>query len=297
MDWQDMLMKLKHPFCRVDIMRKAVFIAVLCFFLKTSFSQNTADYSNTKKGRVYILWGWNRAAYTKSNISFSGSDYDFTLKKVMAHDRPSSFSYHNYFQMDRLTIPQTNFRVGYFIKRDIAVSFGFDHMKYVMTQDQTVFMTGVIEQEGSFKGNYSGDKKLTSDFLTFEHTDGLNYINVEGEKYFNLYHDDASNKLMIAGVLMPRTDVKLLNYERNDQFHIAGFGVSGKAGIQATFFKHLVIKLENKYGYINMPDILLHKKGIPGTAKQAFFFAAVDGMIGGSFTFRHKRRNDNNREW
>ncbi len=267
---------------------------MLCFFVKAGFSQSGVRFSNTKQGQVYILWGWNRAAYTKSNISFKGNDYDFQLRKVAAHDRPSPVSFHDYLQINRLTIPQTNFKVGYFIRKDLAISVGFDHMKYVMDNDQTVFMKGVIEQAGLFKGYYNADKKLTEDFLRYEHTDGLNYINLEAEKYVSLYH--ASNSKFIvdallgagAGVLMPRTSVQLLNYQKSDQFHISGFGLSLKAGIQATFFKHLIIRFENKYGYINMPDIILHKKGIAGRAKQSFFFTEFDGMIGGSFSLNGK---------
>lgn len=244
---------------------------------------------------MFIMWGWNRAAYTKSNISFKGDDYDFKLKKVVAHDRPTAFKFNDYLEIDRLTIPQTNFKLGYFIRQNLAITIGFDHMKYVMDKDQTVSMKGVITRQGAYKGNYDGEKKLTEDFLTFEHTDGLNYINVEVEKYRNLYHA-ASNKLMLdiligggAGVLMPRTDIKLLNYDRSDQFHISGFGLSLKAGLQATIFKHLVIKIENKNGYINMPDLILHKKGIAGRGKQAFFFTALDAMIGYSFSFNNKK--------
>ena len=282
-------------------MKQIIIILILCFFVKAGFSQNGVNYSNTKKGQIYVIWGWNRAAYTKSNISFKGNDYNFKLNKVAAHDRPSKFSFNDYLRIDRLTIPQTNFRLGYFIRKDLAISFGFDHMKYVMDKDQTVFMKGVIAQPGLYEGTYNADKKLTEDFLTFEHTDGLNYINVEGEKYINLYHA-ASNKFMIdalfgagAGILMPRTDIKLLNYERSDQFHISGFGLSLKTGIQATIFKHLIIKFENKYGYINMPDIVLHKKGIEGRGKQSFFFTAFDGMIGGSFSLNNKKSNKKNK--
>ena len=278
-------------------MIRTLLLIVICLFANLAFSQKPASYSTGEKGRIYILWGWNRAAFTRSNISFRGNDYDFRLKRVIAHDRPTPVSYNNYLKIDRLTIPQTNFRLGYFVRKDLAISFGFDHMKYVMDQNQVVKMTGNIKKDGPFKGDYNGDKKLTEDFLIFEHTDGLNYINVEGEKYFNLYQSN-NNKCIIdaffgagAGILMPRTDVKLLNYERNDEFHIAGFGLNTKMGIQATFFKHLVLKFENKYGYINMPDILLHKKGTAGRAKQAFFFAAFDGMIGGSFSFNHKKSN------
>ncbi len=271
---------------------------MLCFFVKAGFSQSGVRYSNTKKGQIYILWGWNRAAYTKSNISFTGKDYDFQLRKVAAHDRPSPVSFHDYLQLNRITIPQTNLRLGYFIRKDLAISIGFDHMKYVMDKDQTVFMKGVIEKAGLYKGYYNGDKMLTEDFLRYEHTDGLNYINVEGEKYINLYHS-SGNKCIIdaligagAGVLMPRTSVQLLDYQKSDQFHISGYGLSLKTGVQVTFFKHLIIKLENKYGYINMPDILLHKKGIEGKGKQSFFFTAFDGMIGSSFSINNKKNKN-----
>lgn len=282
-------------------MKQIIITLILCFFVKAGFSQNGVSYSNTKKGQVYILWGWNRAAYTKSNISFKGNDYNFKLKKVAAHDKPSKISFHDYLQPDRLTVPQTNFRLGYFIRKDLAISFGFDHMKYVLTKDQTVFMKGVISQPGWHEGTYNGNKKLVENFLTYEHTDGLNYINVEGEKYINLYHT-SNNRFMVdallgagAGILMPKTDIKLLNYERSDQFHISGFGLSLKAGVQATIFKHFIIKFENKYGYINMPDILLHKKGIAGRGKQSFFFTAFDGMIGGSFSINNKKNIKKNK--
>ncbi|MBK8611736.1 MAG: hypothetical protein IPL84_17830 [Chitinophagaceae bacterium] len=262
-------------------MKNIITIIACCLIANSGFAQSGVDYSNTKKGQFYLLWGWNRAAYTKSNISFKGNDYDFKLYKVSAHDRPTTISATDYLRIDRITIPQTNFRLGYFIRKNLAISFGFDHMKYVMDNDQTVFMKGTIQRDGSFKGEYNGDKKLTEDFLTFEHTDGLNYINVEAEKYVNLYHAASNNCNIDAligaggGILMPRTNVHLLNYAISDRFHVSGFGVSLKAGIQATLFKHLVIKLENKYGYINMPDIVLHKSNSDGKGKQAFFFYCV----------------------
>ncbi len=272
-------------------MKKIFYSLALCFFVNISFSQTTG------KGSLYSLWGWNRGFYTHSNISFKGQDYDFKLRSVKAHDKlllPVNF--HNYLEFARMTIPQTDFKIGYFIKNGLSLSAGFDHMKYVMTQDQVVRMTGEISQPGPYKGEYNGDKVLSEDFLTFEHTDGLNLINVEIEKYVNLYHSK-SNQFNIdalfgggGGVMYPKTNVKLLNYERNDRFHISGFGLMAKAGIQATFFKHLIIKFENKYGYINMPDIILHKKGIPGRAKQAFWFTEFDGMIGGTINLNKKKK-------
>lgn len=276
-------------------MKTSVIICTLLLFAGVAFSQKEGNYKATKKGQFFILWGWNRAAYSKSNIRFKGNDYDFTLYKVVAYDRPTDFNINDYFRIDRLTIPQNYCKIGYFIKDGLAVSFGFDHMKYVMKNDQTVHMKGVITRLGGYEGVYDGDKKLEENFLTFEHTNGLNYINVEVEKYKNVYSSNSGNfvaDVMFGGgggVLMPRSDIKLMSYGERDKYHLAGFGFSLKAGIQGTIFKHLTVKFESKNGFIDLPDIPLHK-GFAGRAKQSFFFAQVNGLIGYNFKFNKKSK-------
>lgn len=276
--------------------RKQCICAFFLFSGMLGKGQNSS-FKSHKKGEVYIAWGWNVDAFTKSNISFKGADYNFKLYKITAHDRPTKpINYSNYLKIDKITVPQTNFRIGYFIKDNVSVTVGVDHMKYVMDQNQTVTMKGTISRGGFYKGNYNGSQVITNDFLTFEHTDGLNYINVEAEKYFNWYHSKDGKFLITgfagagAGVLVPKTNVQLLNYERNDRFHLSGFGLGLKGGIEFKFFKHFAIRFENKYGYINMPDIILHKKGIEGKAKQSFFFAQLNGMIGASFNLSKKKK-------
>ena len=58
---------------------------------------------------------------------------------------------------------------------------GTDHMKYVVVENQTAVISGEIAESISrFDGTYDNDKILLSpDFLHFEHTDGLNYWNIE----------------------------------------------------------------------------------------------------------------------
>ncbi len=240
---------------------------------------------------MYMSYGWNRAFYTKSDIRFRGADYDFKIYKVKAHDRPTTpISFKNYLRPDRLTIPQTDFRIGYFIKDKLALSFGYDHMKYVMDEGQEVEMKGHIDRPGIYTGTYNGKQVMDPNFLTFEHTDGLNYINLEAERYFTLYQS-RNNELVVnamvgggAGLLLPKTNTKLMDYERNDRFHVSGYGLAVKGGVEGVFFRHLMVKVENKYGYINMPDIVVHKKGIEGRAKQHFFFTEIDAMVGGTWT-------------
>lgn len=70
--------------------------------------------------------------YSNSDIHLKGTDYDLTLYKVKAHDRQSPISYYNYLKIDRITIPQTNLKLGYFINDNWAFTLNVDHMKYVM---------------------------------------------------------------------------------------------------------------------------------------------------------------------
>jgi len=58
------------------------------------------------KGRFYFNWGYNRARFIKSTIHFSSPSYDFTLFDVIADDRPSPFSFDQYFNPVKATIPQ-----------------------------------------------------------------------------------------------------------------------------------------------------------------------------------------------
>jgi len=45
-------------------------------------------------------------------------------------------SFDKYFNSGNITIPQYNFRVGYYFKPNWDISFGIDHMKYVLDQNQ-----------------------------------------------------------------------------------------------------------------------------------------------------------------
>lgn len=260
-----------------------------------SFSQSTiSNISHNNKGKFFISWGWNRSAYTQSDISFKGEDYNFKLKKVIAKDRPTAFSM-RYFNPTKITIPQYNFRVGYFFNPKYSISFGFDHMKYVMQQNQTVKINGNIGGSNAINdGSYNNDDiKLTDDFLQLEHTNGLNYLNLELRRMDNILDQRVLKIKNIdinivegigAGLMYPKSDVKLMNYDRNDQWHIAGYGVNLIAGLNFTFFKHFFIQAEMKGGYINMPDILT--TNFEGDrASQHFFFTQGNANMGVLFKF------------
>ena len=246
-----------------------------------------------RKGNFFGGWGWNRSVYTNSDIHFRGEDYDFTLYNVQAKDRQTHFEAKTYFGLKTLTIPQTNMKLGYFINDHIAITAGFDHMKYVMVQNQSVSFEGSIDDKTYMDMVVNDAVKLTPQFLTFEHTDGLNYLLTEIEFYQGIYSggflDVSAYGGLGAGALMPRSNVKLMGYPRNDEFHFAGFGTNIKCGAEVLLGNHFYVRGEAKCGYINMPDIVTREESINDRASQQFGFAAIDVMIGFNITPRKSR--------
>jgi hypothetical protein len=271
-------------------MRKMMRLFFLWFFLITG-NTGFAQYKPYKKGSAFLNWGWNRAAYTNSTLKMKGDDYNLTLEKLAAKDRPTKFASKDYLRYDRITIPQTDLRVGYFLKDNVALVFGVDHMKYVMNQDQVAHVKGEIARNSKYKGTYDQDMAISADFLTFEHTDGLNCLNVGIEVYKDLIKRENSRVKLhwiyggMLGVMLPKTNVKFLDYERTDRFHVSGGDIEARTAIQALFLKHMIVRIEGDAGYINMPDIILHKSGINGKGKQNFAFAQVNGEIGYHLNF------------
>jgi len=267
-------------------MKFPIFIAFLILASQLASAQNEIPIEKTsQKGKLYVYWGWNRGWYTTSDIGFSGADYDFNLNNVVAKDRQTPFSLSPHLNPTLITIPQYNFRIGYFITSNYDISFGVDHMKYVVQSGQTVKISGYIsEPETGYEGVYENDDIVIEEgFLNFEHTDGLNYLNVEFRRFDNIFD---FNKVKInlteglgLGVLMPKTNATLLNNERHDDFHLAGYGISAVVAINISFYEVFFIQSELKGGYINMPDIRTTMSKAD-KASQSFFFSQLNIVFG-----------------
>lgn len=249
-------------------------------------------YTAHNKGKFFFSWGGNRESYTKSDVTFKGKDYNFTLENIDANDKPKGWHV-DYVNPARMTIPQTNFRIGYFVSDHYSIAIGVDHMKYVMTQNQTANITGMIAANTIYDGVYNNTPiVLTEDFLMYEHTDGLNYVNTEFSRHddiSSLFKIENTDKIQVnltegvgVGLLYPKTNTTLLGKERHDDFHVSGYGTSLKAGLNVTFFKHFYIQGELKGGYINMQDIRT-TKSTEDKASQDFFFFQRLIAFGGIF--------------
>ena len=264
-----------------------VFSSVFLLAYLTSAHAQEVEKTNFRKEDFFAYWGWNRAWYTNSDIRFEGADYHFVLKDVRAQDRPTKFGLNPYFHPLKLSIPQTNWRIGYYLSDHWSISFGQDHMKYVMQNDQLVDINGYIDLNGVWDGVYANESMvLTQDFLLFEHTDGLNYFNVEIRRFdpmISVNFLDMTFGVVEGfgmGFLYPRTSTTLMDFESIDEWHVAGYGVSFMVGVELSFLKHFFLQTELKSGYINMPDILTNPAGAD-RASQSFWFLQNNYIFGG----------------
>ena len=273
-------------------MKKLLFLSLFVSLNIQAQETQPERYTAHNKGKFFFFWGGNREKYSKSDISFSGDGYDFTIYDVKAVDKPKGW-HMDYINPLEMTIPQTNFRMGYFINDHYNISIGVDHMKYVMVQDQRVSISG--NYPAGYVGNQinNGVVDLTDkEFLTFEHTDGLNYILTEFSrvddisKIFNIANTDKfqinATEGIGAGILYPKSNTKLMGKERYDDFHVAGYGISAKAGLNLSIFKHFFIQTELRGGYINMPDIRT-THSTTDKASQDFYFVQTLVAFGGIF--------------
>jgi len=280
--------------------RKIVYLTLLLsFVLNKTYSQEQEPdkYTASNKGKIFFYWGGNRGNFTDSDITFKGKNYNFRLNDVVSRDKPKGYHI-DYINPVRLTNPQTNARIGYFFTDNYNISIGLDHMKYVVIPNQQVDITGSINlpenQDGaSFNGIYNNDEiTLTEDFLQFEHTDGLNFINIEvgriddissifGIRNTDVFQVNITEGLG-GGLLYPKTNAVLLGNERNDEFHLSGYGVSLKGGLNLTFLKYFFVQLELKGGYIDLDDIRTTRSS-EDTASQDFLFLERIIALGGRF--------------
>lgn len=286
---------------------KAIFLLILTLFSIKSFSQNEVEgVKNSwlkitqedpeRKGRFFFYWGYNRSAYTKSDFHIQGEGYDFTVKDMKATDKPSALTFNNY--VANISIPQYVYRLGYFINDRVSLSIGMDHLKYYMVSDQLAVVDGYVSQDVSseFAGVYdNAEVKIPWDWLWVHHSDGLNYASVELE--YNLPLWMSSNRKFYVdvlgnvggGLVVPKTYVRLYEEAIDNEFHIAGGGMSAKVGGRVTFWTNFYFEASLKSGYVWMPDILVDGTST-ASANQQFGWTEFFGAVGFSIPLNKKNK-------
>jgi hypothetical protein len=239
---------------------------------------------------MYVQWGYNTEWYTKSNIHFKMSNgNDFTLHNAKAHDKPD---------LDAITkkplevsIPQYNYRIGFYLNKTQtrAIEINFDHPKYVVTQGQTVHVTGYID-----KLAVNGDSVL--DFQTFlhlEHTDGANWFHINYVQQHSLLNTKKTDRQLVnfiwkvgAGINIPRTDFTWRGDRLNNKFHVAGYNVGVEAGARIYPLKKIFLEFTSKSGYVKYVNALANTTHETGNrVTHSFGYVELIGLIGVDIKF------------
>lgn len=252
--------------------------------------------NNFHKHRAYIFWGYNREKFSTTDLHIHGKGYDFTLYNAAAHDRPEKFNLKVYLLPWYMTIPQYNCHGGFFIKNNLHLSFGNDHMKYVITENQTVKISGAIDS--SISELYGGlflksDRVLTKDFLRFEHTNGLNLYTINLEYLLPVFHS-VNDKFHIGinggiggFVVLTKTDIHYFGLGLDNHFHVSGICFPVNIGPRIEYGPFF-IGAELKTGYMFLPWIILQNNNID-LANQNFSFFEKYAFAGLAFPIGRKK--------
>ena len=264
-----------------------------CFAQKSNESVSEIGLKSNK-GKFYFFWGYNRSLHAKSDITLVGPDYNFTLKDVEAKDLPKDFS-SVYFDPTKFTVPQFNFRVGYFINDKYSIAAGWDHMKYRSVNGSAATIDGYIGVTASpvYAGIYNNQKIIMDQnhLVKMEHSDGFNVVNLNLERLDFIYWTTNENLALELvsgaglGIAMPWTNSFVFGERNDDRPHFSGMGAQIFVAPEVLFFKRIFFRYTAQFGFANMWDIAITPKSDKSDthAEQTIFYFERSAVLGYRF--------------
>lgn len=250
--------------------RKIIAVAVLAVPVCLHAQDNNQSYWHIKgNGSLYFSWGYNMEWYTHSNVHIKqdalGNDY--TMEHVSAQDRPGWD--HDLFKKD-LTIPQYNYRLGYFFnkKQDLAFEINFDHTKYIIRDGQDIHIKGTLNGNPVDQHIYFSDSNGFHYYLN----NGANFLLFNLVKRFRFYQNSSNNikidGLAKAGIgpLFPHVDNLLFGKRNDPDFQFGGWNAGIETAVRATFMKYAYLEFSQKVDYARYSHLHLYQ----GNGHQAF---------------------------
>lgn len=238
-------------------------------------------------GRFYFMWGYNRSFHSASDATFTTDEGTFTIHDTKGSDRPSPLKswedFKVYINPSQISIPQYNMKIGYMFNQKWGIEVSQDHMKWVFNNQLKYRMTGEFSPDlmvlndqrenewDIYKPIKFDEAKATGDasWLSFEHTDGYNYVNVGAVYNQNLFKTKNSNFSVDlrssagAGLMIPKTQVTMhrdnqWNYVGlNNKFHVAGFGAHADVRLKVTFWDRVFVEASTKGTYVKINNALV----------------------------------------
>jgi hypothetical protein len=184
------------------------------------------------------------------------------------------------------TTPQENIRIGKFMnpEKTFAIEFSLDHTKYNTDYNQTVAVTGTINN-----APYNKDLTLTPQNFNYALHNGLNHLMVNAVWLHHLYGPEKKpGDLQLisrvgAGILLPHADNIILGKENqvgpksqniccfasNDWWQVNGWTAGVEVGLRYTVYKTIYLELTSKLAYGALRSVPVYQ----GTANQTIWMS------------------------
>lgn len=284
-----------------------VLLIMLVFPITAQKRKYTRKKDSDNKGTLFFYWGYNRSFYTKSDIRFQGNGYDFTMGNARAHDNPAKLSW-DYINPAKITIPQFNIRIGYYFKNNWALSFGYDHLKYVFADQNQVQLSGHIEPGLDTESNLSGDYSnvnYTTDRSKFhyENSDGLNYLRFELTRSQQWYKTKSgwfgftTNVGVSTGALLSFNDFRFAGQNDMRTISMSGYGLSAHLGLRFEFFQHVFLQANYGGGFMHQVNVKTRPNDVSAKASHTYGFMEMNAVIGALFYIKTKNNCNSCPNW
>ena len=258
------------------------------------------------QGNFFGYWGYNRSYYTKSDIYFTGTGYDFHLDGSVAKDNPS-YQIKQYINPTTITVPQFNARFGYYFKDHYAISLGYDHMKYIFKDQNNVLLSGTIDpgvDNVTFGAGIYDNKPVITDRNTFhyENSNGLNYIRAELTRTDLLFKVGksfaiTSNASFGTGVLLSYNDFTFAGQKDMVTISLSGFALSGHAALRFEFWNLLFLRTGFSGGYMNQLHVKTRPDDASAFARHQYGYLQFDTALGFQFFVQPKHKCNTCPNW
>jgi hypothetical protein len=257
-------------------------------FFSPLFAQKIDSIPSKNESKFYFFWGYNREYYSNSTIHFKNTvsdNYDFTFIDAKAEDKPD---FQNALNIGQISVPQFNMHLGYLFggKRNFGIEFSWDHLKYVVKDNQ------ILHVQGQIRGNkIDKDTLVTPDFVHLQHTNGNNYMMLSFIKKINIYkHKNLEISTLAkwgAGILMSYSISTILGSPDNGHFRYHGLVTGGGFDLRMDLYRYVFLQAGIQVAYADYTSIQLGQDLI-GRAEHDFF--SYQAMLGIGFNIPTSKR-------
>jgi hypothetical protein len=233
---------------------------------------------------IYLSWGYNMENYRPVELRMAQPTLgnDFTLHDVDYHD---SKGWSTGLLSHSVTGPQYNFQFGYFFRKNTAFEVNFVHAKAIVTQDQTVRMTGTLSGQP-----VDQNIVLTEAVLIYKLNNGANFALFNAVQRFPILRKPGqTGSISILakggiGFVAPHTENSVFGVPNEKGFQFSGPALGAEIAVRLHVFRAIYTEFCEKGVYARYHDVNINQ----GQAQQELWAHVTALSFGASFKIGKK---------